>query len=126
MLHSDIPTILGRLRDNDQARPARKKPRQPQREARPDKERTLTAIRALMAEGSPARAVQLLTSACLHDPDDQTVQIKLAELHPVGARIMAPLPITWKKQGYGGPRISKQCEGSYCRSRQGAQGDRLV
>ena len=118
VLRSDIPTILGRFRDNDQARPARKKARRPQQATRPDNERTLAAIRALMAEGAPARAVQLLTSAGLHDPDDQAVQIKLAQLHPVGSCIMAPLPIAWKKRGRGKPRTLRRCGGSCFRSHQ--------
>ena len=102
MLRSDITAILGRLRDNEQARPPRKKARHPQQEPRTDDGRTMAPIRALMAEGAPARAVQLLTSAGLHDPDDLVVQLKLDELHPVGSRIMAPLPIAWKKAGTWG------------------------
>ena len=107
MLRSDIPTILGRLHDaTEGARPARKRARQPQREARPDNDRTLASIRALMAEGAPARAVQLLTSDGLHDPDDPMVQRKLSELHPMGAHIVAPLPVSWeRKESWGASDI---------------------
>ena len=126
VLRSDIPAILGRLRDNEQARPPRKKARHPQREPRPDDERTLAAIRALMAEGAPACAVQLLTSAGLHDPDNQAVQLKLAELHPVGSRIMAPFPIAWNKTGTWGASEIEAMRGILYSFRRGAQGDHLV
>jgi len=55
-------------------------------------DRTAAAVRALLAEGAPARALQLLTSDGMCDPVDPQVLSRLRELHPEGATLMAPLP----------------------------------
>jgi len=45
-------------------------------------DRTAAAVRALLAEGAPGRALQLLTSEGVCDAADPAVLTRLRELHP--------------------------------------------
>jgi len=57
-------------------------------------DRTATAVRALLAEGAPERALQLLTSDGVCDAADPAVLTRLRELHPQaeGPNLEPPLP----------------------------------
>jgi len=57
-------------------------------------DRTAAAVRALLAEGAPGRALQLLTSDGVCDSADPAVLARLRELHPqaAGQGLAAPLP----------------------------------
>jgi len=57
-------------------------------------DRTAAAVRALLAEGAPGRALQLLTSDGVCDAADAAVLARLRELHPQadGPGLVAPLP----------------------------------
>jgi len=60
----------------------------------PASDRTAAAVRALLAEGAPGRALQLLASDGVCDSADPAVVARLRELHPqaAGPRLAAPLP----------------------------------
>jgi len=57
-------------------------------------DRTAAAVRALLAEGAPGRALQLLTSGGVCDAADPAVLARLRELHPQaeGPALEPPLP----------------------------------
>jgi len=57
-------------------------------------DRTAAAVRALLAEGAPGRALQLLTSEGVCDAADPAVLTRLRELHPQaeGPNLEPPLP----------------------------------
>jgi len=57
-------------------------------------DRTAAAVRALLAEGAPGRALQLLTSDGVCDAADPAVLTRLRELHPQaeGPNLEPPLP----------------------------------
>jgi len=57
-------------------------------------DRTAAAVRALLAEGAPVRALQLLTSDGVCDSADSAVCARLRELRPreEGPGLAAPLP----------------------------------
>jgi len=60
----------------------------------PASDRTAAAVRALLAEGAPGMALQLLTSGGVCDSADLAVLARLRELHPLadGPGLGAPLP----------------------------------
>jgi len=71
-------------------------------------DRTEAAVRAILAEGAPGRALQLLTSDGVCDSADPAVLARLRELHPQAEGINLELPLPEGRPDVARPWASDQ------------------
>ena len=79
--------------ENDKGKKQPPKPKGTAPKLKPTDEKLVGAMRALVAEGAPRKALNLLTSDGLHDLTDPTVLPRLQALHPAGSPVdLSALP----------------------------------